>query len=345
MASPQKEDGHVEIANEIIEILAMTYLSSYESQVLWAIFRKTYGWNKKEDWITNTQITKMTGIAESHVSRTIKKLIKRNIVNKNDKKLSFQKDYDKWQKLPKQVSKKKIPKQDSNIPKQVSEVTQTGIKKLPKQVDTKDTKDTTTKNTIQKTSQDSFSNESTVYQLVIYLDGKIRENNEAENKKPKKTEKQLQSWCIEMDKLIRIDHAKPDDIKKVINWVVEDDFWSSNILSVIKLRKHYSRCYKKAIYEESPYDNDIIEIVDYLNKKIGTDYQPTTELTRKLIKARLKEGNNIDAFKWVIDVKCEEWKGKHLQDGKDMEDFLRPQTLFSNKFEGYLNQSKREKPE
>ena len=150
MASPQKEDGHVEIANEIIEILAMTYLSSYESQVLWAIFRKTYGWNKKEDWITNTQITKMTGIAESHVSRTIKKLIGRNIVSKNDKKLSFQKDYDKWQKLPKQVSKKKIPKQDSNIPKQVSEVTQTGIKKLPKQVDTKDTKDTTTKNTITK---------------------------------------------------------------------------------------------------------------------------------------------------------------------------------------------------
>jgi len=150
MASPQKEDGHVEIANEIIEILAMTYLSSYESQVLWAIFRKTYGWNKKEDWITNTQITKMTGIAESHVSRTIKKLIKRNIVNKNEKKLSFQKDYDKWQKIPKQVSNKKLPKQDSKLPKQVSKVTQTGIKKLPKQVDTKDTKDTTTKNTIQK---------------------------------------------------------------------------------------------------------------------------------------------------------------------------------------------------
>ena len=97
--------------------------------------------------------------------------------------------------------------------------------------------------------------------------------------------------------------------------------------------------------KEDKVSSIIKEIVDYLNKKVGTGYLPTTELTRRLIKTRLKEGNNIDAFKWVIDVKCEEWKGKYLQDGKDMEDFLRPQTLFSNKFEGYLNQSKREKPE
>jgi uncharacterized phage protein (TIGR02220 family) len=95
----------------------------------------------------------------------------------------------------------------------------------------------------------------------------------------------------------------------------------------------------------SPITCNVTEIINYLNEKVGTNYRPTTESTRKLIKARLKEGNDIDAFKWVIDVKYEEWKGKHTKDGKDMEDFLRPQTLFSNKFEGYLNQSKKEKPE
>jgi len=150
MANPQREDGHVDIANEIVEYLAKTYLSSYESQVLWAIFRKTYGWHKKEDWITNTQITEMTGIAESHVSRTIKKLIQRNIVSKNGKKLSFQKNYDKWEKIPKQVNDKKIPIQDIKLPEQVIKVTQTGIEKLPKQVDTKETKRNYTKETIQK---------------------------------------------------------------------------------------------------------------------------------------------------------------------------------------------------
>jgi len=249
MANPQKEDGHVEIANEIIEILAMTYLSSYESQVLWAIFRKTYGWNKKEDWITNTQISEITGIANSHVSRTMKKLIKRKIIIKNGKKISFQKDYDIWERLPKQVINKKLPIQDKKLPKQVIKVTQTGQENTQTGIHNKHyTKDTLTKDIIQKTiSKPSFDKEGVVYQLVIYLNGKIRENNEAENRKPKKTEPQLQSWCLDIDKLLRLDKAIPTEIKKVIDWVVEDDFWSSNILSAKKLRKHYPRFYKKVI--------------------------------------------------------------------------------------------------
>jgi len=156
VANPQKEDGHVDIANEIVEALAKTYLSSYESQVLWTIFRKTYGWHKKEDWITNTQISDMTGIAESHTSRTIKRLIQRKIIIRVDKKLAFQKDYDQWEKLPKQVTFKKLPIQDKKLPKQVIKVTQTGIKKLPIQVYTKETKRNYTKETIQKVQNQPF---------------------------------------------------------------------------------------------------------------------------------------------------------------------------------------------
>ena len=35
----------------------------------------------------------------------------------------------------------------------------------------------------------------------------------------------------------------------------------------------------------------------------------------------------------MIDVKVNEWKSQ-----KDMKQYLRPQTLFGNKFEAYLNQ-------
>ncbi|GAH98406.1 unnamed protein product, partial [marine sediment metagenome] len=45
---------------------------------------------------------------------------------------------------------KKLPIQDKKLPKQVSKVTQIGIKKLPKQVYTKEKKETYTKETIQK---------------------------------------------------------------------------------------------------------------------------------------------------------------------------------------------------
>jgi len=159
MANPQRENGHVDIANEIADALAKTHLSSYESQVLWVIFRKTYGWHKKEDWITNTQISDMTGIAVAHISRTIKMLVKKNMILKNGKKLAFQKDYDQWEKLPKGVTshhKKKLPKGVTKLPKGVTKTTKGGNKKLPKGVTTKETKETYTKETITKEKGDIF---------------------------------------------------------------------------------------------------------------------------------------------------------------------------------------------
>ena len=86
---------------------------------------------------------------------------------------------------------------------------------------------------------------------------------------------------------------------------------------------------------------EIKEIIEYLNEKAGTKYKPTTPKTKDTIKARLKEGFTVDDFKTVIDKKVAEWKGTEW--GK----FLRPQTLFGTKFEGYLNQNiiKRNKEE
>ena len=73
-------------------------------------------------------------------------------------------------------------------------------------------------------------------------------------------------------------------------------------------------------------------IVDYLNHQAGTSYRPTTKKTKDCIKARLNEGFTIDDFKTVIDKKCAEWIGD-----EKMERYLRPETLFGTKFEGYLN--------
>ena len=74
----QLEDGYTRIANEILEKLSNTYLSPYEWQVLMFIFRKTYGFGKKADWIANSQLVEATGIHKSHISRTLKKLKERH---------------------------------------------------------------------------------------------------------------------------------------------------------------------------------------------------------------------------------------------------------------------------
>ncbi|EJT5938931.1 hypothetical protein Cp4447_01576 [Clostridium perfringens] len=80
--------------------------------------------------------------------------------------------------------------------------------------------------------------------------------------------------------------------------------------------------------------NNIIysRIIEYLNSKTGKSYKSTTRKTQSLIKARIDEGFNEEEFFKVIDNKVAEWKGT------EYEKYLRPETLFGNKFEGYLNQ-------
>lgn len=79
-------------------------------------------------------------------------------------------------------------------------------------------------------------------------------------------------------------------------------------------------------------DKDLYKsIVEYLNQKAGTHYKPSSKATQTKIHARLKEGFTLDNFKTVIDKKVAEWKCT------EMEQYLRPETLFGTKFEGYLN--------
>lgn len=74
-------------------------------------------------------------------------------------------------------------------------------------------------------------------------------------------------------------------------------------------------------------------VIDYLNKKIGSNYKSTADKTKQLIDARLNAGFTEQDFYIVIDKKCSAW----LNDEK-MCKYLRPETLFGNKFEGYLNE-------
>lgn len=84
------------------------------------------------------------------------------------------------------------------------------------------------------------------------------------------------------------------------------------------------------------YDDPFISLfrqtIDYLNIKANTRYKYTSTKYKKAVHARVEEGFTLDDFKEVIDKKCSEWIGT------EWEKFLRPETLFGTKFEGYLNQ-------
>lgn len=74
------------------------------------------------------------------------------------------------------------------------------------------------------------------------------------------------------------------------------------------------------------------DVINYLNQQTGKHYKSTTKKNQTVIRARTDEGFTLDDFKQVVNNKVAEWKGT------DMEKYLRPETLFGTKFEGYLNQ-------
>lgn len=75
------------------------------------------------------------------------------------------------------------------------------------------------------------------------------------------------------------------------------------------------------------------EIIEDLNAKTGKQYKHTTKSTQSLIRARWNDGHRLDDFKKVHSNMSAKW----MTDQK-MQSYLRPETLYSPKFESYLNE-------
>ena len=87
------------------------------------------------------------------------------------------------------------------------------------------------------------------------------------------------------------------------------------------------------IVSQAKREPDIEKILSHLNKKTGSNYQTRNQTVKKLIEKHFKSGYEVEDFLTVIEKKCLEW-------GKDekMKKYIRPVTLFGNKFEQYLEE-------
>lgn len=83
--------------------------------------------------------------------------------------------------------------------------------------------------------------------------------------------------------------------------------------------------------ESVPDINVPLSLLSYLNQKTGSSYSLTDQI-RTVIEQRLSEGYTLDQMRSVVDKKFAEWSC----DGK-MRSYLRPSTLFGDRFEEYLN--------
>ena len=92
---------------------------------------------------------------------------------------------------------------------------------------------------------------------------------------------------------------------------------------------------RKPKAEDEDFTALLEQVIDYLNDITGKRYRASNKQTKQLVKSRVKEGYTYEDFKLVIDNKSELWRNTA------QEMYLRPATLFGNKFDSYLN----EKPE
>lgn len=182
MASPQRENGHIDIANDIVDQLAKINLSSYEWRILWAILRKTWGYvvkdqkgrwiydkygqpiKKKMDWVSVSQLEDLTGLDRRNVSRTKLRLLERKIILKSGNRLGFNKDYEQWVSSkstigkPEVSSKSTIDKPLSQAPTQKQGVVDLDDSK--NQVSSKSTIEVSSKST---TTKDIRKNKESIY--------------------------------------------------------------------------------------------------------------------------------------------------------------------------------------
>lgn len=189
MANPQRENGHLDVANDIVEYLAKTQLSGYESRVLWALWRKTWCWvekdkngkvkkdkngeilKKKKEQISSKEWEKLTGLNKYNISRTLRELELRQIVIKfdNKNKWGFQKDYNKWLPPIRKIVIKNdntyfVIKNDNVFIKNDNGISKIDNKKIPKDLFRKEHR--ASKETLKETLKETTThNESTSQEL------------------------------------------------------------------------------------------------------------------------------------------------------------------------------------
>jgi uncharacterized phage protein (TIGR02220 family) len=90
------------------------------------------------------------------------------------------------------------------------------------------------------------------------------------------------------------------------------------------------------VQEKKPIENNkeiIRNVIEFLNSKTNKNFTTKSSKTISCINSRIKEGFIENDFIKVIEIKTEKWLGT------SMEEYLRPITLFGNKFDSYLNET------
>lgn len=103
MADVQLEHGYTKIANELLDAIQSFRFTQNQLKLLLALWRNTYGWNRKQCEFSLNQIIRQTGLQRKRVIETLQSLEESNVIievkapiGSSPKIVEFNKNYTKW---------------------------------------------------------------------------------------------------------------------------------------------------------------------------------------------------------------------------------------------------------
>lgn len=236
-------------------------MSGREWQCFEAVIWLTYGWNKKQDRVTNTVIAELTDLSDSHVSDALKSLAARKIIFSQKqgvmKIVGINTDLSAWV-LNKPKTGKVFPKPGKVLPE--------SGKTFPETVDTQDYNKNSIKRSSSRNSDESRNQKTQkflsrhpeaiagiytpagkswgsgddlkaarwVYDRLLTVNASLTEPNWAE-------------WANTI-RLMRVqDRRSHYEICDLFQWASRDEFWKDNILSPSSLRKQWDQLTTKRL--------------------------------------------------------------------------------------------------
>ncbi|EGO4574213.1 replication protein [Escherichia coli] len=92
----QLEDGFTRVANELLDAVMASGLSETELCVVLAVWRKTYGYNKKMDWVSNDQLEQMIAKHHTHCSTAKNQLVAKKVLVQEGRSVGMNTSIIEW---------------------------------------------------------------------------------------------------------------------------------------------------------------------------------------------------------------------------------------------------------
>ncbi|WP_291971475.1 replication protein [Candidatus Symbiopectobacterium sp.] len=93
----QLEDGFLRLANDLLDATMCSGLPETELCILMAVWRKTYGYSKKLDWISNEQLEAMIDKHHTHCSTAKNNLIRKKVLIQEGRKIGMNTRISEWE--------------------------------------------------------------------------------------------------------------------------------------------------------------------------------------------------------------------------------------------------------